>query len=467
MNKMPDVSRFRKFIEFIESVTFIQRLFVIVCGTLLLNFASNDVSSEVQNRSLRIRLLPYISIWTVFLLIYFIKYVREVLLPKATAFSGSTELEAYRYPRRDSHSYTARPSPQNSRRSDTLYHTGHPDRAGPNSDLQEFLDFDLVGQSVVENDEKLTFLFEHLRRCVQEGNDVRLQHLVSMIRHRSLEKGSESTAARANDSLGAVEGSSQPQPLLPSTDLAARIDTEPAPANDFLGAVEGSAQPQLLSLLPSTHVAVRIDTDEPVPDVEVEFEATAAFQYIKRCVQERNDVDLQLLVNMIRHRSPENGCANDSLRAFEGSSQSQRLPLLPSTPTILRIDTDEPVPYVEEAYVPTAVIQGSKNLHRELGIGPQTDDFELNKMRLQFIETMRRARIIDKDCTLQIGSFVVLKYTDSGPKWWSLQNQWTPTITSIHRSRWKLFALIFGTPYLSYEVASPILAYFTKFYSVQ
>ncbi|CAM6127045.1 unnamed protein product [Calypogeia fissa] len=265
-----------------------------------------------------------------FVLIYFIKYVRAILLPKATALSKSQVT-------RDSQGHTARPNRRNLRCSDTPRHTGHPDRAGPNSDLQdEFLVFDYIDlfkQSIVEDDEKLTVLFQYIKRCVQEKNEADLQHLVNMIRQRSLENGSDESTAFA-------------------------------PANDSLGAVEGSARPQLLPLLSSTDVVLRIDTDEPVPDVEEVFEATA--------------------------------------------------------------------------------VKGSKILHRRLGIGPQTDDFELNKVRMQFIESMRRARLIDKDCTLQIGSFVVLRCTDSGTKWWRLQNQWTPTITSIHRSRWSLFALIFG-----------------------
>ncbi|CAM6102640.1 unnamed protein product [Calypogeia fissa] len=59
---------------------------------------------------------------------------------------------------------------------------------------------------------------------------------------------------------------------------------------------------------------------------------------------------------------------------------------------------------------------------------------------------MREARTLDPDCTLQLGSFAVVKYTDSGHlKWWKLQRHWTPEITNIIQAPQSLLDLVSGS----------------------
>lgn len=66
---------------------------------------------------------------------------------------------------------------------------------------------------------------------------------------------------------------------------------------------------------------------------------------------------------------------------------------------------------VEVVYKPVVTLPGSRVLHRRFEIGPQTGELEVNNLRKLVLESMSRARILDPDCTLQFGSFAVLKYT--------------------------------------------------------
>ncbi|CAM6127044.1 unnamed protein product [Calypogeia fissa] len=133
-----------------------------------------------------------------------------------------------------------------------------------------------------------------------------------------------------------------------------------------------------------------------------------------------------------------------------GSGAPENSPLVQpgsslSTDMALTIGTKElDVTPVVEAFKATDVTNGSRILHRRLEIGPQTGISELANLKYEINESMRRAQLVDKDSTLQIGPYAVLRYTESGPKWWRLQEHWTPKILSIHRSPRSLLALLFG-----------------------
>ncbi|CAM6114015.1 unnamed protein product [Calypogeia fissa] len=77
----------------------------------------------------------------------------------------------------------------------------------------------------------------------------------------------------------------------------------------------------------------------------------------------------------------------------------------------LTIHSTEDVADVANEYQPRAIVQGSKILHGRFDMGPHRARSDLDKFRLQVIESMKRARMIDNDCTLQFGSLAVLKYT--------------------------------------------------------
>ncbi|CAM6093438.1 unnamed protein product [Calypogeia fissa] len=146
--------------------------------------------------------------------------------------------------------------------------------------------------------------------------------------------------------------------------------------------------------------------------------------------------------------APETSSQSQFQACSSGAPESSRL-VQPgsslSTDMALTIGTEElDVTPVVEAFKAADVTNGSRILHRRLEIGPQTGVSELASLKYEINESMRRAQLIDKDSTLQIGPYAVLRYTESGPKWWRLQEHWTPKISSIYRSQWSLLAFLFG-----------------------
>ncbi|CAM6128255.1 unnamed protein product [Calypogeia fissa] len=71
-------------------------------------------------------------------------------------------------------------------------------------------------------------------------------------------------------------------------------------------------------------------------------------------------------------------------------------------------------------------LAGSRVFYRKFEIGPETTRSELDSLCVQMTQFMRRAREIDEDCTLQFGSFALLKYQCRNKVWmirgFNLQN---------------------------------------------
>ncbi|CAM6103690.1 unnamed protein product [Calypogeia fissa] len=93
---------------------------------------------------------------------------------------------------------------------------------------------------------------------------------------------------------------------------------------------------------------------------------------------------------------------------------------------------------------PNPVLPGSKVLYKRFKVNPRDPD-ELDHVVSQIVNSMKEARNVDKDCSLQLGSFAIFKYTDAGPKMWILQEDWTPEIIDIRR-QWTLLEHLLGRP---------------------
>ncbi|CAM6097316.1 unnamed protein product [Calypogeia fissa] len=87
-------------------------------------------------------------------------------------------------------------------------------------------------------------------------------------------------------------------------------------------------------------------------------------------------------------------------------------------------------------------LAGSRVFYKKFEVGPETTRSELDNLCVQMTQFMRRAREIDEDCTLQFGSFALLKYQDGDLKWWRLQTEWIPLISTISRSTWTFTDMI-------------------------
>lgn len=114
-----------------------------------------------------------------------------------------------------------------------------------------------------------------------------------------------------------------------------------------------------------------------------------------------SDPELQELLLLML--SFEKHCSTDGASwAWVGENSRDVLLTLPSHNIATR---------VAEVFKEDTSLQGSRILHKRIEIGPQTKYFELLKLTKQLLDSIREAREIDPDCTLQFGSFSVVKYT--------------------------------------------------------
>ncbi|CAM6127046.1 unnamed protein product [Calypogeia fissa] len=286
-----------------------------------------------------------------------------------------------------------------------------PSSADPGQQVGANDSVQLVAASAEENDPELIGLITYVCHCAREKGD-KYRELCDIVSRAQLPTTTNSPGAQCTGSSRAINGSRNN--FHASSQLP---DMTP----------QGSTSASLANVGGSSQAPIEISNPTQLPDMTQGSTSSPLAN-----VGGSSQVPIEISISTLSPLGKEPPIAASSLAHL-----------------VLRIPRDiedslGDVKKLKKIFRSQDEASDSRLFYRRIELGPQIQESEIDSLRLQIIEAMELAQKIDKECTLQFGSFAVLQYTDAGPKWWKIPKHLTPTIDSIQRSPWSFSDLLPG-----------------------